>query len=356
MDENKKNEEFELDLFEDLDFEIDDDLKSIDQYNVVYVKFSKYSKLYAYLTNDSVKTGDKVWIPDKEVPLEVIKTETLTEENLPVPFVQMKYASLKQPIEDKLAELLDNNKVLMKIEKKTELIGREDIVEDLLVSLNKKRMRNSILIGDAGCGKTTIVESFSELVKDEYITLAFNVGELIAGTTLRGMLEEKLTKIFNDVLAFNESNSIKIILFVDEFHMIVSNAGCSEGVSMHDILKPYLTNPSIIVIGATTVKEYNQYVKKDVALMRRITPIYVNKLADKAIISILDNFSNHQVEEKLLSSILNSTKCIPNTTNPDISLEVLDRVLAKHEVLGYPINLSLINKEINKIKQSYEII
>ena len=175
------------------------------------------------------------------------------------------------------------------------------------------------------------------------------------GTHLVGF-KNALTKIFNDVLDFNIKNQMKIILFIDEFHMIISNAGCDSGVSMHDILKPYLTNNNLIVIGATTVNEYNKYVKKDVALMRRITPIFVNKLSDTAIVDILDNFSNHEVKRELLENILSETKNIPNTTNPDISLEILDRVLAKHEVLGCDINMKIINKEIFKLKECYECL
>lgn len=174
-----------------------------------------------------------VWVKDKNEPLEVIKVAELKESELPVPFEKMKYATINRPFENHLLEILNNNKVLRRVEKRIELIGREDIVEDLLVSINKKRMRNSILIGEAGCGKTTIVESFSDLIKSNYIVLAFNVGELISGTIYRGQLEEKLTKIFNNVLDFNIKNQMKIILFIDEFHMIISNAGCDSGVSSH---------------------------------------------------------------------------------------------------------------------------
>ena len=338
------------------DYYIDPDLEELSSHQVVYVKYGKYSKQYAYLLNGEVEAGMKVWVPGRDEPLEVIRVEVLAEKDLPVPLEQMKEAMLIRPIEESLQELLDNNKVLRKVEKRVELIGRKEVIEDLLVAINKKRMRNSVLIGEAGCGKTTIVESFSDIVKDNYIVLSFNVGELISGTIYRGMLEEKLTKIFNDVLEFNMKYQKKVILFIDEFHMIVSNAGCEGGVSMHDVLKPYLTNNNLIVIGATTIKEYNTYIKRDVALMRRITPVYVDMLSDSSIIQILDNFSNHTVDKELLSNILTKTKEIPNTTNPDISLEVLDRVLAMHSVLGYEINLTIINREINKLKESYEII
>ena len=347
--------EFDSNLLDDLPIDPRfDDLDVL--FKTAFVKFSKYSKLYAYLVNEDVKVGMHIWIPGKDKSFEVLEVEDLKECDLPLPLEQMKYAYVRQPIDDKLNIILNNNKVLRKITKTVNLIGRDDVLEDLVVSINKKRMKNSILIGDAGCGKTTIVESFSEMISDNYITLGFNVGELISGTTLRGMLEEKITNIFKDILEFNTNNRIKIILFIDEFHMLVSNCGCTDAVSMHDIIKTYLTNPNMIVIGATTIKEYNSYIKRDVALMRRITPIYVNNLSDNSVVDILDEFSNHEVEEELLRVIVNETKKIPNTTNPDISLEVLDRVMAKHDILGYKIDLDFINNEISKLKQSFEIL
>ena len=332
------------------------DLEDLElDYTVVYVKYSKYSKEYAYLIDDFVKVGSKVYVQGKDEPLEVIRIEVLPESKLPIEYSKMKYAFANQPIEYKISKLLQDNPVLKMVNGNKRIIGRDDVLDELEASLYKRRMRNSLLIGEAGCGKTSIVEALVPILED-YIILGFNVGELVAGTTLRGMLEEKLTKIFNDILTFNIANKIKIILFIDEFHMIVSNAGCSECVSMHDILKPYLTNPNIIVIGATTITEYNNYIKKDFALKRRITPIYVNNLNDNEVLKILDNFSNHKVDHKLLTYILNGTKDIKNTTNPDISLEVLDRILAKNEALGYEIDNNLINKEINKLKESYEMI
>ena len=237
-------------------------MKNNSKYKVVYVKFSKYSKTYAYLIKDEVEVGFKVYVEGKDEPLEVLKIEILSKDELPVSLENMKYATTKEPINERIKKIMDNNKVLRKIEYSKEIVGREDIINDLLVSINKKRMRNSILIGAAGSGKTTIVEALSSIIKDKYVMLAFNIGELISGTIYRGMLEEKLSNIFNDILNFNKTHEIKIILFIDEFHMIVSNAGCDGSVSMHDIIKTYLTNPNMIVIGATTVNEYKTYIKQ----------------------------------------------------------------------------------------------
>lgn len=331
-------------------------MKNNSKYKVVYVKFSKYSKTYAYLIKDEVEVGFKVYVEGKDEPLEVLKIEILSKDELPVSLENMKYATTKEPINERIKKIMDNNKVLRKIEYSKEIVGREDIINDLLVSINKKRMRNSILIGAAGSGKTTIVEALSSIIKDKYVMLAFNIGELISGTIYRGMLEEKLSNIFNDILNFNKTHEIKIILFIDEFHMIVSNAGCDGSVSMHDIIKTYLTNPNMIVIGATTVNEYKTYIKQDNALMRRLTPIYVSNLSSNDVIKILDNFSEHKLDKTLLSTILDETNNIPNTNNPDISLEVLDRILSRNKILGTEINLASIKYEINRIKESYMAI
>lgn len=345
--------DFDVKEFKGLDLEFEEEVLERD-YDVVYVKYNKYSKEYAYLIDDCVERGMKVYIPERDEPLEVIRTSRMPESKLPFDSHEMKYATLNKPFQLALEQLLKNNPILRIVEKQTELIGRNEIIEDLFCAIKKKRIRNSLLIGDAGCGKTTIVESLSEKIKEDYTILGFNVGELIAGTKLRGMVEEKLINIFNGVIECNKNSYQKIILFIDEFHMIVTDCGCGEAVSLHDILKPYFTNPNVIVIGATTIQEFNQYIKNDHALMRRISPIYVENLSDSCILKILDNFADHMIEENLLLEIINETKNIPNTTNPDISLEVVDRAITKLRVFGREINYDSIEYEINKIKQIYE--
>ncbi len=330
------------------------DLKPDDTVKVVEIKFGRGSKLYSYICFDDVNTGDIVHLEGKPKPETIINVKELLVKDLPLPLEKMKEATISSMDVYDLIDLETDNPILKYVTCNNKLIGRDEIINNLLISINKIRMRNSVLIGEAGCGKTSIVEAFAEMVKNDYFVLKFSVGDLIAGTKLRGMLEEKISKVFNDVLNFNKNHQKKIILFVDEIHMIVSNAGCMEAVSVHDQLKTFLTDSNLILIGATTPKEYNKSIKTDKALMRRITPLYVDNLSDNFVIKILDEFSNHNVSINILNSILELSKDIPNTTNPDISLEILDRALASKKVLGEEINLDMLNKIVCDIKKCYE--
>lgn len=321
---------------------------------VVTIKFSKTSKEYSYLCYDEIKSGDFVKVDGKDKLFQVINVKNEKIEDLPVDYMDMKIAKLVNMEETKLNELIGNNPILKRFGKPVNLIGRDDIIEELLISINKKRMKNTILIGEAGCGKTTIVESFAENVKDDYIVLGFTVGELVSGTSLRGAMEERITSIFNDVLAFNKENKRKIILFIDEIHLI-GNSYSTDDCSISDFMKTYLTDDNIIVIGATTTNEFNSSIKKDKATMRRLSPLFIPNLCDDFVIQILKNFSNNEIDDSLLELILEESKEIPNTTNPDISIEILDRALARSKVLSEVITPEMIIRIVNLIKVSYGI-
>ncbi len=326
-----------------------------DLVQIVEIKFTKSSKTYSYLIIDDVNIGDDVYIKGKDKPYKALDVKTVKVKELPVSFEDMKLAS-KEPYEDSdIERLLKNNQVLRRMNNHhVKIIGRDDEINELLIAINKKRMKNTVIIGDPGCGKTTLVEAFSQKVEKNYHVLMFSVGDIVAGTQFRGMLEERLTRICNDVLEYNRNHYKKIIIFIDEIHMIMGKPGMPDDVSMHDILKPFLTDPDAILIGATTLREYAA-IKKDKAFMRRITPIYISSLGDDAILKILKQFSNDEIPLDLLELILDESKDIPNTTNPDISIEIVDRVLATKKVLGIPIDPDLVLKTISKLKNSYQM-
>ncbi len=322
-------------------------------YQVVTIKFSKYSKEYSYLCDDEIKPGDYVQIEGKDKFYQVIDVKQESIDDLPVSFDEMKYAKLVDVDETILQKLLERNKMLCKFGKPINLIGREEIIDELIISINKTRMKNTILIGDAGCGKTTIVECFANLMKDNYFVLGFTVGELVSGTSFRGMMEERITSIFKDVLEFNKKNKKKIILFIDEIHLI-ANSYSTDQCSISDFMKTYLTDDNMIVIGATTVNEFNSTIKKDRATIRRLSPLFIPNLDDEAVMEILRDFSKDKVEDSLLELILDESKEIPNTTNPDISIEILDRVITRNMVLSQDITPDMIFKITNTLKLSYE--
>ena len=119
-------------------------------------------------------------------------------------------------------------------------------------------------------------------------------------------------------------------------------------------MKTYLTDDNIIVIGATTLKEFNSSIKKDRATMRRLSPLFVPNLDDESVVRILRSFSGGDVDDSLLELILDESKEIPNTTNPDISIEILDRAIARNKVLSQDITPNMILKIANIVRLGYE--
>lgn len=223
------------------------------------------------------------------------------------------------------------------------LIGRDEEISLVLETLLRKNKNNPLLIGEAGVGKTAIVEEIAQMIKRKEVPLALQdktiisleMGSLVAGTKYRGEFEEKLGGIISELI-----KNKNIILFIDEIHSI-SNAGGAEGaINASDILKPYLARGDIKVIGATTINEYNKYILKDKALNRRFEIIKINEPSLKATKNILEkltpNFEKYynikipsSIPEKI---VLATDKYIFNRFNPDKSIDFLDSLCAMKKV------------------------
>lgn len=211
-------------------------------------------------------------------------------------------------------------------EKKTHpYIKRKDYTEQIIYILNKKQKNNPILIGNAGVGKTAIVEGLAGILKEETI-YELELGSIVAGTKYRGELEEKLIKAMNYVL---EENAI---LFIDEIHNIVG-AGSNDGsLDIANILKPYLSSSKIRVIGATTLDEYYHFINKDKALMRRFQTIFVDEPTKEETLNILrkikkyyEEYHNVKYSDYLLQEIIRKSELyLPNRTFPDKAIDVMD--------------------------------
>lgn len=206
-------------------------------------------------------------------------------------------------------------------------IKRKDYVEQLIYILRKKQKNNPLLIGNAGVGKSAIIEGLSIALKDELI-YELDLGSIVAGTKYRGELEEKLIK------ALEYAREKKIIVFIDEIHNIVG-AGSNDGsLDIANILKPFLTKPHIRLIGATTIDEYYQYIHKDKALTRRFQNIFIEEPTTNETIRILKMIKKYYEEYhhvKYDYSIINEIvhKCekyIPSRSFPDKAIDVLDEV------------------------------
>src|SRR3989339_258017 len=159
------------------------------------------------------------------------------------------------------------------------VVGREDEITRLAQVMSRREKNNAILIGAPGVGKTAIVEGLASLIVKKQVpehlqgdrVLALDVAGLLSGTKYRGEFEERARKIVQEITASARS----IILFIDEVHSVVQSHGVEGSVNFADILKPALARGDLQMIGATTIDEYNKYIKKDPSLERRFQPIKI---------------------------------------------------------------------------------
>ena len=220
------------------------------------------------------------------------------------------------------------------------VVCREKEIERIIETLLRHKKNNPLLVGNAGVGKTAIVEELArrinkkevpeELLDNKIVML--EMGNLVSGTKYRGEFEEKLTKIIDKAIKYKN-----VILFIDEIHTMV-NAGSADGaISASDILKPYLARGNIKIIGATTTFEYNKYFMKDKALMRRFEKILVNepsindtKTILKSVKKDYEKYHNVKITDKNIEDIVTlSDLYIHDKCNPDKSIELLDTICAK---------------------------
>ena len=227
------------------------------------------------------------------------------------------------------------------------LEGRDSELSLLKESLYKKRLKNTLLVGNPGSGKTAIVEEFAKISINNCSVLEFNITSLLAGTRYRGDLELKVDKILKLITDFNRYNTDKpIVLFIDEIHTLMQKTCGIESSSISDLLKTSLSKGDIIVIGATTNDEYNRYIKPDLAITRRFSPIHINDLSDDIVIKILKNFMINNIDDEICEYIVNESKKIKRGVNPDISIEILDRVQARAKLRRIKITTALVDEII----------
>ena len=260
------------------------------------------------------------------------------------------------------------------------VIGREEEIQKVILTLTRKKKCNPILIGPAGVGKTAIVEELTRrIVKGDvpdklkgYKVFMIEMGSLISGTKYRGEFEERLNKIIKEMI-----NDNKTIIFIDEIHSMINAGGAEGAINASDILKPYLARGNIKCIGATTTQEYNTYILKDKALARRFDVINIKEPDEIKMIELLtkvkkeyETFHSIEISNKVIRQIVKlSDHYLKNISNPDKSIDLLDSSCAYAKINGnkkhltesdvintifYKTNNCLIDNKcfINKLKNS----
>ena len=220
------------------------------------------------------------------------------------------------------------------------VVGRDKEIDLIIETLLRKKKNNPILIGDAGVGKTAIVEELVRKIEKKEVPdslyntkiVSLEMGTLVSGTKYRGEFEEKLTKIIKEL-----ENNDNIILFIDEIHSMVNAGGAEGAITAGDIFKPALARGKIKCIGATTTQEYQKFFSNDKALMRRFEIINVdepNKEETKNILlKVKKEYELHHnviIKDNIINKIIYYTdKFINNKKNPDKAIDFLDSVCSK---------------------------
>lgn len=240
------------------------------------------------------------------------------------------------------------------------VIGREEEIQRVVEILCRKTKNNPVLIGEAGVGKTAVVEGLAqaivsgdvpEILKDKVI-YSLEIGGLMAGTKYRGAMEEKLKDAIETIIA-----SKNIIVFIDEIHTL-AQAGSEKGeTSPADMLKPYLARGELQTIGATTTDEYRKFIEKDKALERRFQPIMVNPPTVEQTIQILKGLRDsyeafHKItitDEAIETAAILSDRYISDRSLPDKAIDLIDEASSKAKV-NYTVKPQEIRQLEDKIK------
>lgn len=229
------------------------------------------------------------------------------------------------------------------------LIGREGEVERMIEILAHYKKKNPLLVGEAGVGKTQIVEGLASAIAQGKVPdtligakiFSTSIAALMAGTKFRGDVEEKVGNLLEELKKHEEETGLKTILFIDEIHQIIgagSSGGNSDGSNIANIIKPPLSSGELSLIGATTSKEYKRTIQKDDALNRRFQVVRINPPSDQETIEIIRkgvapvlstyhgvNFSKSVIE----SAVKLSSKYLTDKFQPDNAISIIDSVGAR---------------------------
>ena len=234
---------------------------------------------------------------------------------------------------DQIPTLVNINKKVKT--KKYKIIGRENEIDQVCTILSKKEKNNVLIIGEAGVGKSALVEKLAMMINQgkvvdslkNKIIYELSLSSLVAGTKYRGEFEEKFKKIIDKVKDLDN-----VIIFIDEIHNVIGAGGAEGAIDASNILKPYLARKDMTVVGATTIDEYYKHFEKDHAMNRRFSIVTLKENTKEETLEILKGIkgyyeSYHQIkiDNVLLKELIELVDChIKNRTYPDKAIDILD--------------------------------
>ena len=247
------------------------------------------------------------------------------------------------------------------------VIGREKEIERAIQILCRRTKNNPVLLGEAGVGKTAIVEGFAQRVVDGHVPelladrriVVLDLAMMVAGTKYRGQFEERIKAVMNEVRRAKNT-----ILFIDELHTLVGAGGAEGAIDASNVLKPALARGEIQCIGATTLDEYRKYIEKDSALDRRFQIIMIEPATKSEAVEILkglrDRYESHhrvQISDAALESAVElSSRYITGRCLPDKAIDVIDEAGARVRLkaMTKPPDLKEIDDEVEKLNKEKE--
>ena len=244
------------------------------------------------------------------------------------------------------------------------VIGRDNEIRKIIEILARKNKNNVILIGEPGVGKTAILEGLAQRIAQDDVPTSLkgktiyelDMGALVAGAKYRGEFEERLKAVLNKI----KDSEGKIILFIDEIHLIVGAGRTDGALDASNMLKPMLARGEIDCIGATTLNEYRQYIEKDRALERRFQPVMVSEPTVEDTLSILrglkEKFESHHgvkiTDNAIVAAVTMSNRYITSRFLPDKAIDLIDEACAsiRVEIESTPTELDEINRKIKLLE------
>ena len=247
------------------------------------------------------------------------------------------------------------------------VIGRSEEIERAIQVLCRRTKNNPVLLGEAGVGKTAIVEGFAQLVVDGEVPeiladkriVVLDLAMMVAGTKYRGQFEERIKAVMNEVRRAKNT-----ILFIDELHTLVGAGGAEGAIDAANVLKPALARGEIQCIGATTLDEYRKYIEKDNALARRFQEIIVEPTSNEETIQIIKGLrkryeDHHRVQitdDAVAAAVDFSSRYITGRCLPDKAIDVIDEAGARVRLrtMTRPPDLKEIDEDIERLNKEKE--